>query len=181
MVDLDVVHNAENPSHVVERGIRVTHRFAQTIAGIAMPTLLFSACSNQTAPPTTDVPGSCLPADREVAAYRARLAEPGVTLTDPTMVRSGDPALESWYFVSARVVGGPHDGAIATWAIPGHTNGDTDLTDTADLSVPANDTANGFAFGDRRLSPAAYGASEWMDLDGAIASQRCVSMGDNGR
>lgn len=121
---------------------------------------------------------TCRPADDVAATYQGRLEGTGVTLSEAWMAPLHDDYLESWYFVSALVSGGSHDGQVATWAIPGFTPGVTvDSTNTPNLSFPANEVSQSFDFGDRRFTPEDYGVSDWLDLDGAIASQRCVRLG----
>ncbi len=131
-------------------------------------------------PPEGSVIGlrTCQPADDVAATYQGRLEGTGVTLSEAWMAPLHDNNFESWYFVSALVSGGPTDGQVATWALPGFTPGVTvDSTNTPSLSFPVNEVSQSFNFGDRRFTPEDYGVSDWLDLDGAIASQRCVKLG----
>jgi hypothetical protein len=124
---------------------------------------------------------TCQPADHVVATYQARLEETGVTLSGGWMAPSLGNNLESWFFVSALVTGGPTDGEIATWALPGFgPSAGVDSENTPNLSFPANEVSQGFNFGDRRFTPEQYGVDDWLDLDGAVASQRCVSLSRTG-
>ena len=124
---------------------------------------------------------TCQPADHVVATYQERIEGTGVIFSDAWMAPSLDNTLESWYFVSALVTGGPTDGQIATWALPGFGPGaGVDSENTPNLSFPANEVSQGFNFGDRRFTPGQYGVDDWLDLDGAIASQRCVSLSRTG-
>ncbi|MFZ0013667.1 MAG: hypothetical protein WAL25_06065 [Acidimicrobiia bacterium] len=101
-----------------------------------------------------------------------RLPE-GVGATNYQMVLSRNAELESWYFLSARLQGGDHDGEIATWALPGY-NGEGEYV----LSpVPVNTAAVGRS-GPSSLEPVVYGVTDWMDLDGAAISQWCVESAD---
>jgi hypothetical protein len=131
-------------------------------------------------PPEGSVIGlrTCQPADDIAETYHGRLEGTGATLSEAWMAPSSHGHLESWYFVSALVSGGAHDGQVATWALPGFTPGvSVDSTNTPSLSFPINEVSQSFNFGDRRFTPEDYGVSDWFDLDGAIASQRCVRLG----
>ena len=103
---------------------------------------------------------------------------PDVTLGTARMVLSRDANLESWYFMSARVVGGPFDGDLASWAHPGFDGRNVDTTNTPSLAVPINEAANDMGFGMTLLEPAGYGVGYWLQLDGALASQQCVQTED---
>jgi hypothetical protein len=94
------------------------------------------------------------------------------------MVLSRDANLESWYFISARVIGGPFDGDLATWAHPGFDGRSVDATNTPSLAVPINQAATSFEFGKTTLEPETYGVGDWLQLDGALASQLCVEPDD---
>jgi hypothetical protein len=112
----------------------------------------------------------------DVAAAMPLHLNPEVLLDNPQMVLSRDAGLEQWHFVSARLVGGPHDGNVATWAIPGFS-GVPDTTNMPGLSIPINEPAASLGFG-MTLKPADYGVDDWFQLDGALASQWCVERGD---
>lgn len=113
---------------------------------------------------------SCTNAAGVTAAFGARLPE-GIGLGASQMVLSRDATLDSWYFVSALVDGGPSDGAVATWALPGfHERSDV----MPDLSIPINEGAALLGFGMTREQPTDYGIDDWYQLDGALASQRCL-------
>jgi len=118
----------------------------------------------------------CEDATEVIAAFPDHLYE-DVLLASPWMVLSRDAGLESWYFVSARMVGGPHDGALATWALPGFP-GEADENNTPGLSVPINEPALSLGFGMRTLDPIDYGVDDWFRLDGALASQWCIERSD---
>jgi hypothetical protein len=114
----------------------------------------------------------CEDATDVIAAFPDHLYE-GVVLESPWMVLSRDAGLESWYFVSARMIGGPHDRAIATWALPAFP-GEADENNTPGLSIPINEPAASLGFGMRTLDPRDHGVDDWFQLDGALASQWCV-------
>lgn len=120
-------------------------------------------------------PAVCESATHVIATFADRLPT-DVSLETAHMVRSRDAELESWYFVSARVVGGPFDGEIATWAHPGFDGRSVDTTNTPRLAAPINEAARYLGFGTTSLEPAGY---DWLQLDGALASQRCVQTADS--
>jgi hypothetical protein len=95
------------------------------------------------------------------------------------MAPSLNPSLESWYFVSALVSGGPADGQIATWVLPPWVAPD-DPANTPSISFPVNDASRSLNFGDSRFNAENYGADDPLDLDGAIATQRCVALSQAG-
>jgi hypothetical protein len=119
---------------------------------------------------------TCRAANHVVATYQSRLEGTGVTLSNGWMAPSGDK--ESWWFVSALVSGGSNDGQVATWALPAFGGG-VDSVNTPNLSFPANEVSQSFDFGDRRFTPDDYGVTDWLDLDGAIASQQCVTISND--
>lgn len=119
----------------------------------------------------------CEDAAHVVAAFSGRLPA-GVGLEKPQMVLSRDASLESWYFTSARIVGGPFDGELASWAHPGFDGTTVDTTNTPGLSVPINEAASSLGFGMTSLDPTDYGVADWLQLDGALASQQCVQTAD---
>lgn len=119
------------------------------------------------------VAASCRDAAHVEGTFTDRLPD-GVSLTTPRMVRSRDAHLQPWYFVSARVVGGPFDGEIASWALPGFDGTSVDNTNTPSLSVPINQAASSLGFGMTHLDPASYGMEDWLQIDGALASQACL-------
>lgn len=121
-------------------------------------------------------PAVCENAAHVAAAFADRLPT-DVSLGTARMVLSRDATLDSWYFMSARVVGGPFDGQLASWAHPGF-HGSVDTTNTPNLAVPINESASYLGFGMTSLDPANYGVDDWLQLDGALASQRCVQMED---
>jgi hypothetical protein len=120
-------------------------------------------------------PAPCEDAQHIVAAFTGRLPD-GVALMTPQMVVSRDATLESWYFMTARVEGGPFGGELATWAHPGFDGRTVDTTNTPSLAVPANDAAASLGFGMTTLDPITYGVDNWLQLDGATASQRCLQL-----
>ena len=119
----------------------------------------------------------CEDAAHVTAAFVDHLP-PDVTLGTAQMVLSRDADLESWYFTSARVVGGPFDGELASWAHPGFDGSNVDTTNTPGLAVPINEAASYMGFGRTSLEPAGYGVDYWLQLDGALASQQCVQTED---
>lgn len=121
---------------------------------------------------------TCRAANHVVATYQSRLEGTGVTLSNGWMAPSPNTNLESWWFVSALVSGGSSDGQVATWALPGFGGG-VDAVNTPNLSFPANEVSQSFDFGDRRFTPDDYGVADWLDLDGAIASQQCVTISND--
>lgn len=126
---------------------------------------------------------TCQPADHVVATYQGRLdsdlPRTEVTLSNGWMAPSLNPSLESWYFVSALVSGGPADGQIATWVLPPWVAPD-DPANTPSISFPVNDASRSLNFGDSRFNAENYGADDPLDLDGAIATQRCVALSQAG-
>jgi hypothetical protein len=128
--------------------------------------------------PTTPT-GGCEDASWVVATFTSRLPE-GTHLEQPQMLLSRDPLLESWYFISARIVGGPEDGQVATWAFPklDPTERTQLPANMAQLAVPANQAAASLGFGMTTLNPTDYGVADWMQLDGALASQQCLKAAD---
>ena len=122
-------------------------------------------------------PAVCENAAHVTAAFADHLP-PDVTLGTARMVLSRDANLESWYFMSARVVGGPFDGELASWAHTGFDGRNVDTTNTPGLAVPINEAANYLGFGMTSLEPASYGVDHWLQLDGALASQQCVQTDD---
>jgi len=123
-------------------------------------------------------PAVCESATHVAASFAYHLPE-NVTLATARMVRSRDADLESWYFMSARVVGGPLAGEIASWAHPGFDGRNVDTTNTPNLAIPINEAARYLGFGMTLLDPASYGVDDWSHLDGALASQQCVQMVDS--
>lgn len=118
-------------------------------------------------------PAVCEDAAHVVAAFADRLPT-GVSLESSQMVLSRDAFLESWYFTSARIVGGPYDGELASWALPGFDHRTAISTiNTPNQSVPLNQAASSLGFG-MALDPSDYGVDNWLHLDGALASQICV-------
>ncbi len=120
---------------------------------------------------------ACQQASHVVATYQLRLDGTGVTLSNGWMAPSQTTNLDSWWFVSALVSGGPSDGRVATWALPSF--GGVDPVNTPGLSFPANEVSQGFDFGDRRFTPDDYGVADWVELDGALASQLCVEVSND--
>jgi hypothetical protein len=119
----------------------------------------------------------CEDAAHVVAAFSERLPA-GVSFETPKMVLSRDASLESWYFSSARIVGGGFDGELASWAHPGFDGTSVDTTNTPNLSVPINEAASSLGFGMTSLDPTDYGVTDWLQLDGALDSQQCVQAAD---
>ena len=117
-------------------------------------------------------PSVCETASHVAAAFSSSLPT-GVELGTAQMVKSRDANLESWYFMSATINTGRDAGAIATWAMPGFAGG-IDSVNTPNLAVPINDAATQLEFGLISLDPTNYLVSDWIQLDGAHASQDCV-------
>ena len=155
------------PGIVGERGhvLQVYDTFAQE--------LLFLPYDNWIQDAQLVTPAVCENAAHVTAAFVDHLP-PDVTLGTARMVLSRDADLESWYFMSARVVGGPFDGELASWAHPGFDGRNVDTTNTPGLAVPINEAAKYMGFGMTSLEPAGYGVNYWLQLDGALASQQCV-------
>lgn len=107
---------------------------------------------------------TCQPADEVVATYQERLDDIGVTLSAAWMAPVQTPDFNSWWFISALVAGGDFDNGVATWGLPVF----------AGALFPANAVAEGVSFGDGRITPEDFGLENWLDLGGAVASQRCV-------
>ena len=123
---------------------------------------------------------ACKDASHIVAAFADRLPL-GVSLEVPQMVPSRDASLESWYFTSARIAGGPLDGDVVSWGLPGFDGTSVDNTNTPNLAVPIGEAASSLGFGMTSLDPNNYGVADWLQLDGALASQACVRAAtDNG-
>ena len=122
-------------------------------------------------------PAVCEDATHVIVVFADRLP-PDVRLETGRMVLSRDAHLESWYFMSARIVGGAFDGELATWAHPGFDGANVDTSNTANLSVPINQAATSLGLGMTSLNPVDYGVDDWLQLDGALASQRCVQAAD---
>jgi hypothetical protein len=118
-------------------------------------------------------PAACEDAQHVAAAFSERLPD-GVTLTTPQMILSRDANLNSWYFMTARIEGGSFDGELATWAYPGFDGRTVDPTNTPNLVLPANDGATSLGLGMTTLDPTNYGVGNWLQLDGATASQHCL-------
>jgi hypothetical protein len=118
-------------------------------------------------------PAVCQTADHVTATFVDRLPT-DVTLEAARMVLSRVANLESWYFISARIEGGPFDGQLASWALPGFDGIHVDTTNTPNLAVPINEAATYLGFGMTTLDPINYGVNDWLQLDGALASQRCA-------
>ena len=116
-------------------------------------------------------PRPCVRAGETAAIYQRRLPD-GVELADSWMVRSREPGF-GFTFVSARVVGGANDGEVATWFVYG-VAGTPDPGNTPTASVPMDDVARSFRFGDHAITPDEYGLTSWFDLDGAASARACV-------
>jgi hypothetical protein len=117
---------------------------------------------------------TCRPAGEVLTTYRGRLNGTGVDLSRGWMAPSHDEQLESWYFVSALVIGSASDRQVATWALPPWAL-PADALNTPSLSFPVNDVARGLGFGDSRFRPESFGVSGYADIDAAVASQQCVT------
>jgi hypothetical protein len=126
---------------------------------------------------TNEVAERCIPAGEVVATYESRI-DPEVELTNAWMVRSLDPNLESWFFISATVQGGEFDGEIATWQLPGF-NSEVDPVNTPSLSIAAEEIASSIFHGTQAqlqgLEPADYGVQDWSEIEGFEASRLCLS------
>lgn len=127
--------------------------------------------------------------DRCELAPRAWVSELSNRLDVPLgggwMVRSRDPDLEGWWFLSAdaylRVPGDPvAHGAVATWAVSGVTRGhmgdvessQDDLASLVNLTFAADDRARGLG------SPGTVTPPEFrvMGVDGADLSRACMDV-----
>jgi len=120
--------------------------------------------------------GTCQAADHVVATYEDWMGPEGVAFSDAWMVpflKDRVPRAFYYFFVSARVIGGPGDGRIATWLLPPWAQQDNGFN-TPHVSLVVNDVAQELGFGDHRFDAADYGAEDWRDLEGAIGSQQCV-------
>ena len=131
---------------------------------------------------------SCRSGDDLVAIYQQLIGN-GVRLSHGWIERSQDV---DWHFISALVTGGSADGQIATWILP-RFGGATVLAVGLPFLVPANNAATllvpetgegDLMFGDLiGFTPQDYGVEDWLELDGAVGSRRCVeaSASDGGR
>jgi len=145
--------------------LQVYDTFSQTVVALPFDNLIQHA--------GLVTPAVCEDATHVVAAFADRLPT-GVSLESAQMVLSRDASLESWYFTSARIVGGPIDGELASWALPGFDNRTPISTiNTPNLSVPINQAADSLGFG-MALEPTDYGVDDWLQLDGARTSQTCA-------
>ena len=87
--------------------------------------------------------------------------------------RRSSPGIFTFEFGSGPAIAyTPADGQVATWGLPSFS-GVADSDNTPGLSVPANVVDDGFEFGDRRFTLSDLGEGSWLEVDGALASQRC--------
>jgi hypothetical protein len=114
-------------------------------------------------------PRPCVRAGETAAIYQRRLPD-GVSLADSWMVRSREQLL-GLSIVAARVGGGEHDGAIATWAVLFSAS---DPVNTPTYSIPVDAVARSFEFGDHFSLPEDHGLVSWADLDGVASARACV-------
>ena len=93
---------------------------------------------------------------------------PDLTIKNAQLVRSRDSYLLSFSFVSGEVIGGVHDGEIATWALFGFGE-DEERSPTNVMAL--NEPAKAFNMDNLNTD----GNVDWMHIDGMIGSQICVS------
>jgi hypothetical protein len=119
----------------------------------------------------------CISAGEVVATYESK-TDPPVEFANAWMVKSRDPNLESWFFITATVQGGEFDGEIATWHLPGF-NGEVDPVNTPSLSIASEEIAASIYRGTQPhlqdLDPNNYGVQEWSEIEGFEASRRCAA------
>jgi hypothetical protein len=133
-----------------------------------LATLRFGGWVQQVALVTPTV---CHEADRAIASLVQHFAE-GVTLGPAKILKSREIHLLSFSFVSAEVIGGAHDGEIATWALPRFiVSPDNDRRPTE--FWPVNEPARSISLD--HLSPDIEADFDWMHVDGAMGSRRCVT------
>jgi hypothetical protein len=116
-------------------------------------------------------PSICEDGTDVTASFRRRL-QPDVQLGPARMVKSRDVNLRSHYFVSAVIVGGPDDGQIATWALPGFS-GSLDPIDAPSMETPINEATVRLGLTLPSVG-SGYSTAEWLQFDGVLASQRCA-------
>lgn len=114
------------------------------------------------------IPALCEDASALADHWQQRVPD-GVTVVDMWLVNSRDSGLSSWWSVSGRLIGGEHDGAIATWAIPDYSG-----VGTPPDAIPANHAAAAPGRKPSSLDPGGYDVDDWMLVDGARISQWCV-------
>jgi hypothetical protein len=88
------------------------------------------------------------------------------------MVKSRDAYLRSHYFVSAVILGGPDDGQMASWALPG-LSGSINPTDAPSSETPINEATARLGLTLPSVG-SGYTTAEWLQFDGVLASQRCA-------
>jgi hypothetical protein len=117
-------------------------------------------------------PSICAEANEITDGFAQALPE-GVQLGPSRMVKSRDANLLSFYFVSAEILGGPDNGQIATWALPGF-NGEPDggYTPIAPINEPTERL--GLRTNLDTVLASSHTTDEWLQLDGVLASQRCA-------
>lgn len=114
-------------------------------------------------------PVFCEAADHITAALASRLP-PDITLHSAELMKSRDANLLAFSFLSALISGGPHDGAIATWALPGYWPTPDD--DAPERVLAINETAQWLNFD---TMDDVFEINDWMRVDGAIGSQLCIT------
>ena len=116
-------------------------------------------------------PSVCEDGTDVTASFRRRLL-PDVQLGLARMVKSRDVNLLSYYFVSAVILGGPDDGQIATWALPGFS-GSINPIDAPSMKTPINEATVRLGLTLPSVG-SGYTTAEWLQFDGVLASQRCA-------
>lgn len=119
------------------------------------------------------IPAFCEDASGLVDHWQERVPD-GVTVVDMWMVSSRDSGLVSWRFVSGRLLGGNHDGEIATWAMTDYPG-----SGAPPRAIPVNEAAMDPPRDPARLDRDAYGIEDWMLVDGARISQWCLGASDD--
>ncbi len=119
------------------------------------------------------IPALCEDASALVDHWQRRVPD-GVTVVDMWMVDSRDSGRSTWWFVSGRLMGGEHDGAIATWAIPDYSGAGAPPD-----AIPVNDAAAALGREPPSLDPDGYDVDDWMLVDGARISQWCLAASDD--
>ena len=114
-------------------------------------------------------PVLCEEANHEAVALAGRMPA-DVTVQSAQLMRSRDANLLGFSFLSARVSGGPYDGAIATWALPGYFP--TSDADTPDRVVAINEPARSLNVD---TMDDVFETNDWMRVDGVIGSQLCIT------
>ncbi|MBK5268322.1 MAG: hypothetical protein JJE47_12895 [Acidimicrobiia bacterium] len=105
-----------------------------------------------------------------VAVTLASRLPPEVTLQSAQLLKSRDANLLAFSFLSALVSGGPGNGEVATWALPGYSPTADD--DAPDRMVAINEPAQWLNID---TMDDVFEIDDWMRVDGAIGSQLCIT------